>query len=68
MNHADLDRAALQSEFRELLNQQLEALEQSVYVSMNADDKSEYDNRGRRIREIQSVLGIVPSHRHSPDL
>ena len=69
---SDLERAALQSEFTELLNLQLGALERATYVGMNAGDKNEYDNRARRITEIQSTLGVAPSppspHRHRPEL
>lgn len=66
---SDLNRDALQTELSRLLNQQIEAMEQSVYVGMNAGDKNEYDNRASRITHILSMLGIAPSpHRHRPDL
>ena len=58
---SDIDRAALQRDLTRLLKQQLEAMELSVYVGMNAGDKHEYDNRARRITDILSMLGVTPS-------
>ena len=68
MQHSDIDRDTLRSEFTELLNQQLEALERETYVGMDAADKEQYESRARRIMDIEDKLGIAPSpHRHGPD-
>ena len=66
---SDLERATLQSEFTELLNLQLAALELETYLGMTADDKEQYESRARRITHIQSRLGVAPSpQRHGPDV
>jgi hypothetical protein len=40
-----------------LLRQQLEALEEAAFITMNDEDAKEYEKRSKRIAELNAMLG-----------
>jgi hypothetical protein len=53
---SDVNSPALEAEMAELLDQQLDTLQQAIYISMTEQQKIEYDARACRINEIQQML------------
>ena len=44
-------------ELSALLRQQLEALEEAAFITMNDEDAKEYEKRSKRIAELNAMLG-----------
>jgi hypothetical protein len=53
---SDVNSPALEAEMAELLDQQLDTLQQAIFISMTEQQKREYDARAHRINEIQQIL------------
>jgi len=44
-------------ELSTLLSQQIEALEEAAFITMNDEDAKEYEKRSTRIAELNAMLG-----------
>jgi hypothetical protein len=53
---SDVNSPALEAEMAEILDQQLDTLQQAIFISMTEQQKREYDARAHRINEIQQIL------------
>jgi len=46
-------------ELSSLLSQQIEALEEAAFITMNDEDAKQYEKRSKRIAELKAMLGHV---------
>jgi hypothetical protein len=46
-------------ELSALLSQQIEALEEATFISMNQEQAEAYEQRSRRIAELNAMLGCA---------
>jgi hypothetical protein len=44
-----------------LLTQQIEALEEAAFITMNDEDAKGYEKRSKRIAELNAMLGVASS-------